>query len=1484
MSLWGDPPAPRRESLWGTPPSLSLWGDPPDDWRSAAIRAEDLTEEPQGWFERLVARPLAQGVVGAPAAFGRAGAFLTKATNPALLLMPSLRKRFEEGVERDLGPSQRAADLLAPEAGHNVFERALQGMLAQSPQLVATIASGPAAALTGGAFVAAESEREALERGVDPNVATGKALVEGSIGGVLEAIGVGKLSKLLKPLAKSERTTRMRQLLSAAGFEAGEEEAEELVAVALESATGKQFAPGEILERATVAPLAGGMTAGGVRLGGAGLDLVRRARFDINVDPDGDLTVYTEAGSSKLRDLPEDLRRKVVSEANSSGALPPEIAARLRQITPVEELPGIGRGRPALEVPIEDAGDVRPRRLSVPIQQLAAEHQMTLLRAAARQAELEGFPDIAPEPLPALGATKGAWPEPIELKVTRPRNAAEETRSPAEAPPPQGWFERFILGRTGEEGAVMAGDVAGAGRQISDWFRRSLTTRRGLEEPEFQLRERFAQEVEAEVGMATWRADQLRAAKERALAQTPQAMRYQQGLQLDSLVDRYITDPEFREGSGQQLPEDLRLIADEIRGHIDTVTAKILSTNLISDAQRQVLEGVAKQNGGLGDIQVVRDRKGLGRYLRRSFAIHDDARAQFEAVGGQVAGQQWRLRRETPEWRGARDWLREQPGNEEWSTAKIDEELIDIFRRVDGEVKIEQAALGMFGDIDRASFKQRKDLDPRFRKLLGEYTNPEVSYLKTIERMARGYYKAKMYSDMIQGGMGRIFFESLPEGAVGGEYPSLRGAVSRGSITAQEILRTLTGKPLAGIPKGLLGGDLHVKDNMLLALDSGFESMNWLRAAAEHNFAAKPFWWATKASGMAKAGVTVYLPRTQLRNAVWSNPLALAGGGNLVPMFGIGDPWNAQMYRDLLKGKIGEHDVARGIQLALGKAVAGTGLGSRVSAETARDIAALNRLGVIGGNVDVGDSEFYLGDTRARFSNLDPGAAGWRRFKAKAKQALSVFPRSYVAGDDAWKAAAFLSEMKKLRWMKPGADEGALQLEAAELVKQTMQNYERIPKLIQAIRAVPVVGPFVAFPTASMINLKNQHMRAMREMGLLKPAEGSVLRSGGEAGWRQRYVGLHRLASLYGSLTVGASVAGTLVKGLVAAASPVLPDLELLDDEQIDPQLQKDFENAGPQYAAASRMKIVGRSKEQAGKFFGIDTSFIDYYNIASRPIIAAIRAGRFDENAWKAAFEEITKQYTDPDLFTGTIAELKTGKDEWGRTIYSDQSPLLERNVKILTHLMLETVGPANALWRIGHGAAGVPDFRGREYEIWSELFAQVTGPRIMTVDFARNVGHKGAWAASMLSEIENLIREKPERPGPVELRELEHTARFHFAAINRTFKRTRDAYQAALRQGVPAHRAQEELMSSHLRAEIKRGLMNPDVPIEELTVRWLHSRWQLANDARRRKAQAELGAWKSSRRQPPTPAEEQEKISELIELWRPVDLSWMVEMLPGE
>ncbi len=455
--------------------------------------------------------------------------------------------------------------------------------------------------------------------------------------------------------------------------------------------------------------------------------------------------------------------------------------------------------------------------------------------------------------------------------------------------------------------------------------------------------------------------------------------------------------------------------------------------------------------------------------------------------------------------------------NEFKKEAELNNETIDV-------LALQNKANNKVDDIltDRTAgrevFERRKDLAAPVRELMGEITDPLDAILLTTSKMADYYQRARFLSDMKDiGTRQKWLFDSKPEG--------LEGLVK------------LNGKRFGPLE------NLYTTPKMAQVLDN--REVSIMGEGKINNPLYKNF---LSLKGFANKAATVFSWTTNVRNILGGMQFNLVNGLSFAPLGVFSENNFAKNFRTIANNAKLKGD--EGLDALYEKYVG---------------------LGIINTNVRVGDFRALINEGLDA-SSIDDFMG---RFSNKVSRGAENF---YVGTDDFFKLNAFASELDTLkRANKGGKPVEVLEMEAADKVKNTMPNYDRVPPGIKALRNWPL-GTFVSFPAEIL----------RTSYGIAREA-GKELLSGNRVLMTR---GAMRVAGMYVGAT-GATELSSLTNDAYVGWS----------------DKQKRAAEIMTETPWSKNSPRLWSKDEETGKIYSVDTKYLDAYNTIKEPILAVLNS-----------------------------------------------------------------------------------------------------------------------------------------------------------------------------------------------------------------------------------------------------------------------------------
>jgi hypothetical protein len=436
---------------------------------------------------------------------------------------------------------------------------------------------------------------------------------------------------------------------------------------------------------------------------------------------------------------------------------------------------------------------------------------------------------------------------------------------------------------------------------------------------------------------------------------------------------------------------------------------------------------------------------------------------------------------------------------------------------------------------------------------------------------------------------------------------------------------------------------------------------------------------------------TILSPSTQIKNALVNPLFALANGtifedpriivqaakkAGMTTQFTVGRPLSNEQYREYIR---------------LGIAETGTPKG---------DLDAILRDVKLSSNGNIGTD-----------SILTPFIKSLGKAGQIAKKGLQVAETAYITSDNLVKIFNFEVEAARrgAAYAKAGTKktEKEVREEAAEIVKNTVQNYSRVGEYARLARGLPF-GNFMSFPSEifrTSGGIVEQILKDLKDpiTGSINPITSTNIMKG---------IAMKRLI---GSTTALAALPYAIVEGAQA--------INGVSDEEA--KAASDF--VAPW--AKDSMKIFIRNSE-TGELYFQDYSKMHAYDTLLRPfstLLRNIQEGVDQEKPLMNGFVKgiaeaagsISSPFVEPSIWTEAFMDVwsRGGRTPEGKILYTEETPAGEKIQRITMHLA-EALAPAyKPFTRTYQAITGTPGKGGEQYEVPYEL-AGIFGQRVEKID----------------------------------------------------------------------------------------------------------------------------------------------------------------------
>jgi hypothetical protein len=531
-----------------------------------------------------------------------------------------------------------------------------------------------------------------------------------------------------------------------------------------------------------------------------------------------------------------------------------------------------------------------------------------------------------------------------------------------------------------------------------------------------------------------------------------------------SVTEKDISDFMQGNSNGNQIPLDLAAQLSEMRAQIDGLTERLIQLGVV-DSQES--------------IDYYRDN--MGKYMLRSYeSINFKDTKTLSTLYGKglnidnVAKKLKNVDKTVVD--AALTYLSDRAKAAD--PTLTDAEAMKIARADANEILSSSEDYimnkGITGSTNVKSLRQRKDISPEIRALMGEYTDPLYNYYSTIFKISSLTSSRQYLNSLKEFGMGKFFFENKTEDATvkfaGDESDAL--APLNGIWTFPEIKESL---------------QIAQKETTSIY---------------------------AQVAGRVRMFKTVYNPSTHVKNIIGNMGFAVSNGH-----------WNKlpEAYK-YIKGAIkggSDKDVMQMMETLNRYGVLNNVIG----------------VGELKSYFDNNESIDDFLKTIYNNANQNTTASKLGKAKANLSKIPKAIEKAYAIEDDVFKILAFVNESNryaqaiyKKKYDKLSATEKKdIDGIASEIVKDTFPTFSRVPQGVKTLSKFAFLGNFLSFPVESVRTQYNSLALAKKEI----MSGNSKLRDIGLT----RISGAIVYNSIFSTLTVYAyNLAGAGLTGALGAA------------------------------------------------------------------------------------------------------------------------------------------------------------------------------------------------------------------------------------------------------------------------------------------------------------------------------------------------------------
>jgi len=754
-------------------------------------------------------------------------------------------------------------------------------------------------------------------------------------------------------------------------------------------------------------------------------------------------------------------------------------------------------------------------------------------------------------------------------------------------------------------------------------------------------------------------------------------------------------------------------IQNQLRKEYLEQNPKLLK-NLVSKKELDRLEGLAKKNKTTLSSELakyVAKNPRLSSKVIKDDTVYEIEKAADEQVSKLIAGELESLQRYSPGFK------------------------LDLGKGVDTSALI------------------RRKVPKELRGVLGEIKDPTYNVGMTMGRIGKLLEEAKAYNEIAKSADGRWLFSSADD------------AAKAFKVKAEDIQELK-------FPDGSIPNDMSGKFTTKAIAKEFMENTERNKLLDLYKYTL------VLPKSISQKMKTIYSPFTHVRNFISGAMFTTMNGNGIEALKSLARP---STYKTLGTGQ----------GTGLRKLV--------TDPEAYKKYQKLQKLGVINTSVTFGEADRIFKDAAKIVETGDEGMdilfnqmtkpyKGINKLKEAIKKGgrtLSQGARDfYMAEDDIWKMASFDAELLKYtnaiddttftnllkRWEKGDASanktikrllgrelddvndivrntdknrtinyaksrEKFLDVTAANIVKNTVPNYNYVPKLVKYIAYAPL-GNFVSFPAEIIRTTAGVLAKGVDEIQLGKELGSSALQARG-------------VARISGAITTGAAApvaAVELAKGLYGAT-----------DETVEA-----IREFVPWFQENNVIQPLGKTEDGKGYKYR-DLSYIFPYDTMVAPAVGVMASVGKEENeeSVKAnivqgavnGFGKLLAPFANESMLTEKLADVspilgRKGQTKDRRDIYETTDSVEQQVTKSLKHIFDAFMpGSLNQIKRIvyAENEAGVtvfdkepePDKHGRVFKLGDEL-GGIFGFRVQTIDPADSAKYKVTEFNKNMREIE--------------------------------------------------------------------------------------------------------------------------------------------------
>lgn len=605
------------------------------------------------------------------------------------------------------------------------------------------------------------------------------------------------------------------------------------------------------------------------------------------------------------------------------------------------------------------------------------------------------------------------------------------------------------------------------------------------------------------------------------------------------------------------LSPEMKGLAKEMRFHIDRLSQELMDSGVYLEVQGKIGSVESSEKSGFVQIEILNEkgeviareqrkgnvddftvgntikygskeniRRNLGEYINRAYKIYE-SKDWNKQVGDDVKNRAKAYLMK--QLRGTAAHKLAIKKAEDKNLKLTDEEVLErlAFQDVDeilasGEMPTNWFNTGKMGSTNKGVLRQRQDLAPEIRALMGEYTQPMQTYALSILKQSQIVSGANFQVEVRKAGLGKFFFEENDPATPEGFNQTI---ASEGSETMQFLAGLRTTK--------------EIKE----AFESQFNPTTMSKALKTYY----------KGLGLVKWAKTVGDYEVHARNFVGNLGFVMANGHGDVSQL-------AGSFKVLANDLTTMSDEELNVKMR-----------KYVSLNL---ISSDSSLGEIKSLFQTSDWETYI---EGVMQNQEKKGF-WNSVKdysTKPFKTVAGFMNDVYGGtDNFFKIYAYENEVARYSdamygvqydQLTPG-QQAELDGMVSEIVLNTYPTYSRIPKLVRGISKNLMIGTFVAFQAESYRNSWNIVSQAKKELASDNP--------------KIKAIGAKRMAGITAYIGAKGAIQSSAVGGGVTGMAGIPGSIASLagvgtDKSEENKELRLAMDDFLPPWTKNHQLKIV---------------------------------------------------------------------------------------------------------------------------------------------------------------------------------------------------------------------------------------------------------------------------------------------------------------------